>query len=129
MVSILPLKDKDYLNRLNEAHGTSAGLAFCLRNGDSVEGYVLYDISQERGLLQAYKANSEIEADGIIRAVLASLHDFGIDSAVYSDKFDRDMLIRLGVADKQGSVSEIKSIHAMLYRCEGCSGACDNCSK
>lgn len=122
MIKILPLKNEEILKELNAKEAINAQLAFCLYDGDKIDGYVLYNISNNCGEFLLARAEDNAMIDGLIRATLASLYDFGINQATFSDKFDLNLLRKLKIL-KQDEVM-MNSIKSLLYHCEGCKGGC-----
>lgn len=127
MIQLLPLREKETLERLNQKEKSNAGLAFCLYDGAEMTGYILYDIHENCGVLQLVCAESEAEMDGLIRAVLASLLDCGISQAEFSGEFDRTFLRKWKLL--KPDEEKISSILTVLRHCEGCNGDCSNCAK
>ncbi len=118
MIKILPLRDKQILNSLNLKEGTNAALAFCLYDADEIDGYILYNITEQSGEVVLVKASDDSMVDGLIRAVLASLYDFGINSVTFSDAVDMDIVRKLNIV-KPNEIT-VPSIKDILYNCKNC---------
>ena len=128
MITILPLRDLEAMNRLNEKEQMSCSNAYCLMDGKEILAYVLYDMHADHGVIQTLCGEYDPSiADGLIRAALASLSDIGINKAFVSERIDRAITDRFHIT-KNGA-SEIRSITAVLHHCEGCMGDCTACTK
>lgn len=122
MIKILPLKDIEILKELNAKEATNAQLAFCLYDGEQIDGYILYNVTGDCAELLLVRADDNAMIDGLIRATLASLYDFGINKATFSDKFDLNLLREFKILKQEETM--MNSIHSLLYQCEGCKGGC-----
>ncbi len=128
MITILPLRDREAMDRLNEKEQLSCSNAYCLMDGKEILAYCLYDMHADRGVIQTLGGEYDPSiADGLIRAALASLNDIGINTAFVSERIDHAITDRFGIT-KNGA-SEIRSITAVLHHCEGCTGDCASCTK
>lgn len=122
MIEILPLKDKELLENLNQKEKTNAAFAFCVYNSKKFEGYILYNISDNCGHILLVNAENSAIFDGLVRAVLASLYDFSINQATFSDNIDINLLRELKIINKDETM--VTSIKKMLYKCDCCDGGC-----
>lgn len=119
MIKILPLRDDAVLSRLNEKEGTAARLAYYLEIEGEPTDYILYNLTKEKGTIQAISASDDAIADVLIRAVFASLYDFGVNAASFSQNMDNGTLSRLNIV-KSGEW-DTPSLEDVLYHCKGCS--------
>lgn len=118
MIKILPLKNDEVLQSLNQKEKTSARLAYYLEiEGEPVD-YILYNLTKDEGIIQAVSASEDAIADVLVRAVLASLYDFGINRAIYNINMDNELLSRLSFV-KKGEWATV-SIEDVLYNCKNC---------
>lgn len=118
MITILPLREQSILAKLNANEGISAHHAFCFYDGKEMQGYLLYSIVDKQGDLLAASFTDENMLDGLVRATLASLLDFDIDSASFSDSFDMQLLHKLKILGE--NEAEVISITKLFYNCDGC---------
>lgn len=127
MITILPLRDREALNKLNADENLSCSHAYCMMDGSEICAYVLYDMHEEHGeLVKLGGMYIPSIADGLCRAALASLSDIGINKAFVSEQVMQALGTQFALT-KDGS-NEIRSILAVLHHCEGCSGDCTTCS-
>lgn len=128
MITILPLRDKNLLDEFNKQNKQNANSAFCLYDGDSIDGYILYNVKKDLGEILVINSNDEPYIDGLVRATLASLYDFGINEAVFSNNLDVKLLEKLGLLkNKELKVSSIKEL---IFDCKNCKtkNSCNNCT-
>lgn len=118
MIKILPLKDEKVLLKLNQKEDTKATLCFCMYESKEIGGYILYNLNENMGIIQAINSPSDMITDGLVRAVFASLYDFGINSAQFNKNIDNECLYRLNFV-KAGEYST-NSIKSILYACKNC---------
>lgn len=118
MIKILPLRDNELLARLNEQEKTAARLAYCMYEGDEIGGYILYNLNEERGIIQAISSPNDMITDGLVRAVFSALYDFGINSAIFNQNIDNELLARLNFVQK--GEYETPSLEDILYNCKKC---------
>ena len=118
MIKILPLKDNDLLASLNEKETTSARLCYAMYEAEQMGGYILYNLDATVGTIQAINSPDDMITDGLVRAVFASLYDFGINRAMFNPLIDHKMLTRLEFV-KDGSY-RTESIENILYTCKKC---------
>ena len=126
MITILPLKDKAVLDEFNQKHKQNAGLAFCLYDGKSLDGYILYNISEKIGEILFIQSNDESYVDGLVRAVLASMYDFGINQATFANTLDINLLKKLDLLNNDELI--ISSIKELIFNCANCKSK-GNCTK
>lgn len=127
MIMILPLRDREALNKLNEREQLACSNAYCLMDGKEIAAYVLYDMHEDHGVLVALGGEYDASiADGLCRAALASLSDIGINRAYVSGQVAQALGTQFALT-KNGS-NEIPSVLAVLHHCEGCNGDCTTCS-
>lgn len=118
MIKILPLRDNEILAKLNQKEGTTARLAYFLEIEGEPTDYILYNLNEHEGIIQAVVSSEDAIADILIRAVFASLYDFSIDVARFNERVDNDMLVRLNMVKK--GEWETPCLHDVLYHCENC---------
>lgn len=118
MIKILPLRDNVKLKELNEKHGVSARLCYCVYDGDDIIGYALYNLDEKQGVISIVEASEDSVYDGLVRAVFASLYDFGINAATFRETVAYDRISRLNFV-KNGEFST-RSIEDILYNCKNC---------
>ncbi len=118
MIEILPLRDNEILGSLNEKEETSARLCYCMYDADEIGGYILYNLNETTGIIQAIRSPDDVVADGLVRAVFASLYDFGINSVIFNQNIDNKLLARLNFV-KLGKY-ETKSIENIIYGNKKC---------
>lgn len=116
MLSMLPLRDREVLRRLNAEAGEDCSFAYCLYDGGAMEGYLLYDITEEKATIRCVKAADEAAFDGLVRAVFSSLYDLHIDFAVFSEKVNRTLLEGLSFVAAGECVTP--SIQTVLFHCK-----------
>lgn len=122
MIEILPLKDKEVLEKLNQKENTNANFAFCVYNSQKIDGYILYNVSDSCGHIILVNSQDSAIFDGLVRAVLASLYDFSINQATFSDSIDINLLRELKIINQDETM--VKSIKKILYKCDGCNCGC-----
>ncbi|MFZ2539531.1 MAG: hypothetical protein WAX04_11605 [Oscillospiraceae bacterium] len=118
MIKILPLRDNEMLASLNEKEKTAARLCYCMYDADQIGGYILYNLNAENGIIQAINSPDDMIADGLVRAVFASLYDFGINSAIFNQNIDNTLIARLNFV-KLGEYNT-SSIENIIYGCKKC---------
>lgn len=118
MIKILPLRDNEVLSKLNKKHNTTARLAYCVYDGDIIDGYALYNLNEKEGLISIVEAEEDSVYDGLVRAVFASLYDFGINRASFAKTVSYERISKLNFV-KNGEFST-SSIEDILYNCKNC---------
>ncbi|MEG0693657.1 MAG: hypothetical protein RR444_11335 [Oscillospiraceae bacterium] len=118
MIKILPLRDNERLASLNEKEKTSAKLCYCMFDAEQIGGYILYNLNETTGIIQAINAPDDMITDGLVRAVFASLYDFGINKVIFNQNIDNQLIARLNFV-KVGEY-ETQSIENVLYACKKC---------
>ena len=118
MIEMLPCREKEKLDALNRKSGVSAHFAYCMYEGGRMTGYLLYDITEEEGVLLAVKAGSDELLDGLVRAALGSLEDIHITRARLSGNLDLKRMERLGFVQKGENI--IPDISAVFHHCKNC---------
>lgn len=111
MVTIKPIKERELLEQLNEQENTNAYLGYALYDQNEITGYLLYNLHETCGEFVAIKANSLAEKDGLIRAVMASLLELGIDQVVLKAGFPVALLRELNIIeDYEYSIASIQDV-------------------
>ena len=106
MISILPLRDRALLQKLNETEHTDCSHAYCLYDGGKVTAYLLYDMHEKEAFLAKLGGQWDDNiADGLCRAV-------------FSPAIDRSLTRRLGFT--KGESDTVESIRSILYHCQSC---------
>ena len=119
MISILPLRDRALLQKLNVTEHTDCSHAYCLYDGGKVTAYLLYDMHEKEAFLAKLGGQWDDNiADGLCRAVFSSLLDLNVDSARFSPAIDRSLTRRLGFT--KGESDTVESIRSILYHCQSC---------
>jgi hypothetical protein len=118
MVTMLPVKERELLQRLNEQENTTANLAYTLYDQNQITGYLLYNLYQDCGELVALNANSLAEKDGLIRAVFGSLYEVGINKAIFKNGFPIEIVRKLNIL--QPEEYTVSSIYDVLFQCCSC---------
>lgn len=128
MVAILPVRDKDILDKLNKQEQTDAKLAFRFHDGGEITGYILYSIVDKSGQIVIVNSTDDEMADGLIRSVLASLYDFGINRAEFANDGLVEMARRINLMNAdECTVESIKDILYNCKNCDGCNSGCAGC--
>lgn len=118
MIKILPLRDNEKLAELNAKENTAARLCYCMYDSDEIGGYILYNLNENEGIIQAINSPDDMITDGLVRAVMAGLYDFGIDVVLFNKNIDNEMLTRLNFVGKDEY--RVLSIEKILYSCKNC---------
>lgn len=121
MIKMLPLRDNEKLAELNLQENTTARLGYCMYENEQIGGYILYNLTEEQGIIQAINSPDDMITDGLVRAVLASLFDFGINKAIFNKNLNTeimDTIQRLNFVKRDEY--EIASIEDILYCCKNC---------
>ncbi|WMJ22241.1 hypothetical protein RBG61_09595 [Paludicola sp. MB14-C6] len=121
MITMLPVKDRELLQSLNEKENTNANLGYALYDENEITGYVLYNLFSEYGEFVAINANSLSEKDGLIRAALGSLYEVGINKAIFKYSFPIEIVRKLNMLQQEEYT--IPSIYDILFQCCSCKKA------
>jgi len=128
MIQILPVKDKEIIDNLNQKEGTNATLAYCLYEGNKTQGYILYNINSERIEVVKINSSDDMYIDGLIKSAFASVYDIGINKAIFAESCDLDIVRKLGII--KPNENNVDSIKEVIYHCAGCQkhDSCSGCS-
>ncbi len=115
MIEVLPLKDKELLQKLNKKEHTNAVCAYCSYLDNQIDGYILYSMGQT-ATIYAICALDIQTFDCLVRAVLSAALNFGVEYAFFSENLDFDTLKKLNIVDKSKTVI----INSLFNKCNGC---------
>lgn len=120
MVTILPVRDLETLEEVNQKYGTQARFACRLFEAEEVTGAILYDVdfAAGEGKILLLDAADDEAADGLCRAAFSILADAGVDTAVFAEEAAEGAPERLGFL-KSGS-RRTGSLRSILRGCAHC---------
>lgn len=126
MIKMIPVNDAATLADMNRQCGVevAAKSGYCLYEDDKINGFILYNVTHDYGEIIAVNAANDTYVDGLVRAVLGSLYDIGIDKAGFGEKVDKILLEKIDIL--VDGKSEITSISRLINGCSGCRG-CGDC--
>lgn len=124
MLTVLPLKERNELERLYRSHklepdGNSA--AVVARQGEEMLGYCLFHIASERIVVEILEPQSDLYlADGILRSALHVAVTRGIHNAFYAGTAPEKLL---------GSLNFIENDEEKRLNIGKLFSSCKNCEK
>lgn len=119
MISMLPLRNEEKLKELNELNGTNSRLAYCLYDAGKITAYCLYGlVDKTMANIDVVKTDDVNLFDGIVRAVMGSLYDIGVEKIIYSEKVEDKFLKYLGFTDGTSKITN--NIEDVLFKCKHC---------
>ncbi len=118
MIEMLPIKEKQILDELNQKHNVKATYGYICLERKEITACCLYEIKDNAAHFLYVSDEDEYLFDGLVRASFVNIMNLDIDSAYFNENIDHNLLKKLNFV--QDDTFFVKSLSEIIDKCKNC---------